>query len=376
MIKDKSQIQPIGQAALDAGQVSPDAGHREVALLGMTPTQMRELTDAVGLRGFAARQLAHAIYNEHVSDIDNITTLPKAARARLIAMGVTTGFEAPLSSSVSSDGTAKYLYRTSVATPVETVLIPEEEHRRNTLCISSQAGCRMGCRFCHTATLGLRGNLSVAQIINQIVMTPTPGDTPLTNIVLMGMGEPTDNLDAVLAALEAVTATWGLGISPRRITLSSIGKPEGLRTILETTNVNLAISLHATDPALRSKIMPIERAYPIADTLDLLSRYRFDDHRRLTFEYLLLRGANDRDVDARALADIAQRIPGSRVNLLTLHPREDFHYQATEHSRAVAFRDMLNDMGVTATLRRSRGQDIKAACGQLTAHSITSTQKC
>lgn len=243
---------------------------------------------------------------------------------------------------------------------MESVYIPDKE--RATLCVSSQAGCKMNCSFCMTGRQGFHGSLTAAQIINQTLSIPESAS--LTNIVFMGMGEPLDNLPALLDAIEIMTAKWGFAWSPKRITVSSIGKLRELKRLLDETKVHVAISIHSPYPSERAGMMPVERAYPIMEVLALLRDYDFSHQRRLSFEYTMFRGVND---TPRHSHELARRLKGldCRVNLIRFHeiPGSELNPASPEHMER--FRDALNAEGITATIRASRGEDIMAACGML-----------
>lgn len=328
-------------------------------LLGLTLEQLRDVTAAVGLRPFAAKQIASWLYVKRAKSIDMMTDLPKAARERLNEE-YCIGLAAPKDAAVSADGTVKYLFEGAGGRDIESVYIPDGE--RATLCVSSQAGCKMNCQFCMTGRQGFNGNLSANAIINQIFSIPQ--SRSLTNIVFMGMGEPLDNLEPVLNAIEILTAAWGLGWSPKRITVSSIGKLKELRTLLDTTKVHIAISLHNPFPTERASIMPSERAFPIRDVIALLSNYDFSHQRRLSFEYIMWRDVNDTRRYAEALVRLIGRLD-CRVNLIRFHAIPDSTLMPSTQATMERFRDFLNDHGITATIRASRGEDIMAACGML-----------
>ena len=328
-------------------------------LLGLSLDGLKAVAQEVGLRPFAARQMAAWIYSRGVTDIDAMTDLPKAARARL-AQEYTVGRTAPISEARSSDGTVKYLFLGAPKRDVEAVYIPDRD--RATLCVSSQAGCRMGCRFCMTGQGGWQGNLSTAQIINQIMSIPEADK--LTNIVFMGMGEPTDNLDAVISAIDILTAPWGFGWSPKRITVSTIGNLHGLRELITRTKVHIAISVHSPFAAERADLMPVEKAYPLTDIMNLLRQYDWSGQRRLSLEYTMFKGLNDDARHAMALARMVKGIP-LRINLIRFHRTPGFEGEPSDEATMVRFREMLNEHGVTATIRASRGEDIYAACGML-----------
>lgn len=328
-------------------------------LLGLNPEQLGEVAASVGLRPFAARQMAAWLYQKRVDDIDAMTDLPKKAREEL-KNTYTVGREAPKMEAVSADGTAKYLFEGVGGRDIEAVYIPDRE--RATLCVSSQAGCRMGCKFCMTGQGGFQGNLDADAIMNQILSVP--GSENLTNIVFMGMGEPTDNLDAVLAAIDILTAKWGMAWSPRRITVSTIGNTKGLRTLLDRTQVHIALSVHTPFAGERERIMPVEKAFPLREIMPLLKAHDFAHQRRLSMEYTMFAGLNDDEKHADALARML-RGSDARVNLIRFHRTPGFEGRPSDTATMEAFRDRLNAAGITATIRASRGEDIMAACGML-----------
>ena len=328
-------------------------------LIGMNLAQLLDVAEKCGLPRFAAKQMAQWLYEKRVTTIDAMTNLSKKARA-VLAESYTVGREEPKTEAVSVDGTVKYLFEGVNGRDVESVYIPD--HDRATLCVSSQAGCRMNCSFCMTGRQGFHGNLSPAGIINQILSIPQSSE--LTNIVFMGMGEPMDNVDAVLQVIEILTAPWGLAWSPKRITVSSIGKIKELKRLLDETKVHVAISIHSPFPSERAEIMPVERAYPITDVIRLLAAYDFTHQRRLSMEYIMWRGYNDDMRHAEALTRILRGL-SCRVNLIRFHAIPGFDKQPCPESTMTAFRDKLNQAGITATIRASRGEDIMAACGML-----------
>ncbi len=329
-------------------------------LLGMNPARLAEVAAEVGLKPFAAKQMAAWLYQKKVTDIDSMTDLSKYARAKLVQRGYHIGCVAPKAEARSADGTVKYLFEGVGGRDIEAVYIPDKE--RATLCVSSQAGCRMNCRFCMTGQGGWQGNLDAGAIINQILSIPE-SDT-LTNIVFMGMGEPADNIGQVLAALEILTAKWGMAWSPRRITVSSIGKLDGLKRLLDSTQVHIAISIHSPYALEREQLMPVEKAFPMREVLRLLRQYDFAHQRRLSMEYTMFDRLNDDDRHADALARVLKGMD-VRVNLIRFHKTPGFDGAPSTREAMERFRDRLNAAGITATIRASRGEDIMAACGML-----------
>lgn len=335
--------------------------HVRRPLIGLTPEQLSEVAVSAGLPRFAGKQIARWLYVARATSIDEMTDLSKQGRARLAQAGYVVGREAPLTATESRDGTVKYLFRGCGGRDVESVYIPEKDGRA-TLCVSSQAGCKMHCAFCMTGRQGFHGDLTTAQIVNQILSIPQSRD--LTNVVFMGMGEPTDNLDAVLAAIEILTAPWGLAWSPKRITVSTVGNIPGLRRLLDETSVHVAVSVHSADDEQRQTLMPVQKAYAIRDVMALLRGYDFAHQRRLSVEYILWDGVNDSPQSMRALARLL-RGTDARVNIIPYHPIGGDSLRPSSRRVQESFRDGLNALGITATIRASRGQDIMAACGML-----------
>jgi 23S rRNA (adenine2503-C2)-methyltransferase len=288
-----------------------------------------------------------------------MSNLSRQNRERLSAQ-YTIGLAAPLREQESADGTKKYLYATAEGAAVESAYIPDGD--RATLCVSSQAGCRMGCRFCATGRMGLIHSLSTCDILNQIASLPER--ERLTNLVFMGMGEPLDNLDNVLRALEILTSDWGFGWSPTRITLSTAGVARELRRFLDSSQVHLAVSLHNPFHDEREAIMPIERAYPIREVADILREYDFTHQRRVSFEYIVMSGLND---SPRHIKELSRLLDGikCRINLIRFHKIPDSPFFSPPLEQIIEFRDTLTKRGIQTTLRASRGEDIEAACGLL-----------
>ncbi len=328
-------------------------------LLGMTLEGLREVCARVGAKPFAAKQIARWLYVARVTDIEAMTDLSKPVRARMAEL-YTVGRETPIGEARSTDGTVKYLFRGTAGRDVEAVYIPDRE--RATLCVSSQAGCRMGCKFCMTGRQGYHGNLTVAEIINQVVSIDD--SESLTNLVFMGMGEPSDNIDAVLQAIEILTAPWGMAWSPKRITVSTIGRLPEIERFLNETKVHIAISVHSPFADSRARLMPSERAWHLHDIFRVLARYDWRKQRRLSVEYIMWRGLNDDLRHADALARLVKPVD-ARVNLIRFHDIGDTALQPCNRETMERFRDRLNALGVTATIRASRGEDIMAACGML-----------
>ena len=329
------------------------------SLYGMTLAELQQLCTDNNLPAFAAKQIARWLYTSRISDISQMTNLSLAARAAL-AEHYTIGRIEPIKVSTSSDGTKKYLFPTQQGQYIESAYIPDAD--RATLCVSSQAGCRMGCRFCATARQGLQHSLSAAEIINQILSIPE--SEKLTNLVFMGMGEPLDNMSNVLAAIEIITSPWGMGWSPSRITLSTAGVASNLAQFLDSTKVHLAVSLHNPFHEERAEIMPIEKAYPIREVCDILRRYDFTGQRRVSFEYIVMEGLNASPAHIKELCRLLNGI-NCRMNLIRFHKIPDSPYFSPSNEQMIAFRDKLTAKGIQTTIRASRGEDIQAACGLL-----------
>lgn len=332
-----------------------------IPLIGMTLSQLQGVVRDTGLPSFSAKQIAAWLYKRHVSSIDEMTDISKEGRKRL-SENYEVGINPPAFSQESADGTKKYLFNVGNGNSIESVYIPDKE--RATLCISSQAGCRMNCRFCATGRHGFHGNLTPAEIINQILSIPESGI--LTNIVFMGMGEPLDNIGPVIDVVEILTSAWGMEWSPKRITVSTIGKLDNLSLLLDQTKVHVALSVHSPYTRERLSLMPVEKAFPVRKVVEKLSAYDFSKQRRCSIEYIMWKDVNDDMEHAEALTRLLQPIRGVRVNLIRFHAIDDVKdLQPTTYEKMEQFRDYLNRKGITATIRASRGEDIMAACGML-----------
>ena len=332
---------------------------RHEYLYGQTLPQLEALCNRLEMPRFAAKQIARWLYDKHATTIEAMSDLSARHRA-LLAETYEVGLTAPEKVSISTDGTKKYLYRTSQNHFIESAYIPDGD--RATLCISSQAGCRMGCRFCATGRQGLQHSLSTNEILNQIESLPER--ERLTNVVFMGMGEPLDNLDSLLPALEVLTSAWGFGWPPTRITVSTAGVASRLERFLEATQVHLAVSLHNPFPHERAEIMPVEKAWPIREVVEILRRYDFTHQRRVSFEYIVMSGLNDSPRHIRELCRLLDGIK-CRINLIRFHKIPGSPYFSPDDRAMIAFRDALTAKGIHTTIRTSRGEDIQAACGLL-----------
>ena len=327
-------------------------------LLGSNPEEIQEVVNTLELPKFTGKQLVDWMYNKRVASFDDMTNLSKKTR-ELLAERYETGLRAPLKVQTSSDGTKKYLFPAGDRT-VEAAYIPDKD--RATLCVSTQVGCQMDCLFCATGKQGFEQNLSTGDIVNQVLSLPE-FDT-LTNIVFMGMGEPLNNYDNLMRALDILTQEWALGWSPTRITVSTCGIIPNLKRFLTESKCNLAISMHSPFHDERLKLMPIEKNYPIKEVIHLVKQHDWHGQRRLSFEYIVFKGLNDTKDHIKEMA----RLLGSmrcRVNLIRYHAVPGIPLKSPDNTTMTWFRDALNDKGIIATIRASRGQDIDAACGLL-----------
>ena len=328
-------------------------------LYGKTLDELVAVTKRIKLPGYAARQIADWLYKQEISSIDEMTNLSKKAREQLSSEYIF-GLSAPESFKESSDGTKKYLYGVMGEKFIETAFIPDKE--RATICVSSQAGCKMGCLFCMTGRQGFQGNLSSNEILNQFRSLPEFRD--ITNMVYMGMGEPLDNLNELLKSLEILTAEWGYAWSPTRITVSTIGLVSHITDFLSRSKVHLAVSLHSPFDEERRKLMPIQRTNSVKDVLEIIRAFGFNGQRRVSFEYILFKGLNDTPGHINELARILNGIR-CRINLIRFHKLPGSPFESPNSEATILFRDKLNAKGILTTIRASRGEDIQAACGLL-----------
>ncbi|MBQ1649459.1 MAG: 23S rRNA (adenine(2503)-C(2))-methyltransferase RlmN [Bacteroidales bacterium] len=327
-------------------------------LLGKTPEELEQVVASCGMKPFVAKQIARWMYVSKVRSFDEMTNISKAGREKLAQL-YELGVSAPAGKAESSDGTLKYLFKAE-GSAIESVVIPDGD--RSTLCVSSQAGCRMNCKFCMTGRGGFHGHLQVSDILNQFISIDDPDR--LTNTVFMGMGEPLDNYSEVSKAIAVLTSDWGFAWSPKRITVSSIGVLPELKKYLDHQKCHLAISLHNPFGEERVQMMPVEKAWPIREVVDLIRTYDWSGQRRVSFEYTMFAGWNDTKRHADALIRLLKGLE-CRVNLIRFHKIPDFPYDTTPRNVMEAFRDRLDSNGVTCTIRASRGEDILAACGLL-----------
>ena len=333
-------------------------------LLGKTLAELQQVALSVGLQKFAGKQLAEWLYVRRASSFEQMTNISLKGRQALEEQ-YTIGRHEPVAEAVSKDGTKKYLFRLSGDQVkgdvfIESVYIPDND--RATLCVSTQAGCKMGCKFCMTGTLGFHGQLPASEILNQIFSIPDSDQ--LTNIVYMGEGEPMDNIDHVLRSLQVMTEPWGCAWSPKRITVSTVGVVPGLERFLKESECHLAVSLHNPFGAERQEIMPIEKRYRLTDVVAMLKQYDWQHQRRVSFEYICWHGQNDTIRHANELIRLLKGLP-CRINLIRFHAGVDQAFASSDEKQMEWLRDYLSDHGITTTIRRSRGEDILAACGML-----------
>ncbi len=335
------------------------------ALFGLNPDELQQLTS--GRPAYTARQMAEWLYKKGITDIDQMSNLPAAFRKKLKETHVV-GLHPPLETQRSADGTRKYLFEVSGSGHVEAVYIPEG--KRHTLCLSTQAGCRMGCRFCMTGRQGFQAQLSAGEILNQLQSLPEKD--LLTNLVYMGMGEPLDNLYEVLKSLEILTASYGYAMSPRRITISTIGLLPALQDLLEKSSCHVALSLHSPFPQERLQLIPAEAMHPLSALMEVIRSVPMEKQRRISFEYIVFEGLNHSSRHVKELSRLLHGIR-CRINLLAWHPLPGSSLRAPTENTIHSFQKALTAKGLLTTIRKSRGLDIAAACGLLS--TISKEQK-
>ena len=350
-------------------------GDRRDSLIGLSRAELEAELASWGVECFRARQLWHWIYHRGARSFADMSSLAKAFRAELAAR-YTLARAAPVRDQRSADGTRKWLLKLADGNLIETVHIPEQD--RGALCVSSQVGCTLSCRFCHTGTQRLVRNLEAGEIVGQLMLArdaigewPSPVDgRMISNIVMMGMGEPLYNYANVAKALAIVMDSDGIAISRRRITLSTSGVVPQIRRCAEELRVNLAVSLHAVTDAQRSAIVPLNKKYPIAELIAACRDYaRLNPNRRITFEYVMLKGVNDSAADAKALVRLIRGIP-AKVNLIPFNPWPGAPFECSDEAAIRAFAEIVMNAGYHAPVRTPRGRDILAACGQLKSDSL------
>ena len=333
---------------------------QKIKLLGMTWGMLKEVASTMSLPAYAAGQMADWLYRKRVATINEMTNLSTTRREQLSSR-YEIGAQPPVTTTTSSDGAIKYLFPVNNGRHfVESVYIPSD--KRATLCVSSQAGCKMNCLFCMTGKQGFTTQLSANEMMNQIQTIPK--NRELTNIVMMGMGEPLDNIDELFKTLEILISGYGYGWSPKRITVSTIGILPGLKRFLDENACHLAISLHSPFHAERLSLMPAEKVYPVDNIIDLLHGYDFTHQRRVSFEYILFEGFNDTKRHAIAISRLLKGLE-CRVNLIRYHAIPNVDLRGCPEQKMEDFRDMLHALGIISTIRVSRGEDVFAACGML-----------
>jgi 23S rRNA (adenine2503-C2)-methyltransferase len=343
-------------------------------ILDLSLSELEAWCEAHGLPRYRAAQVARWLFHQGVRDFEAMANLPPAVRAALAA-SFRIGSLSVARVSRSEDGTTKLLLALPDGATIESVLIPDGH--RLTLCVSTQVGCAMDCRFCATATLGFRRHLGRGQIVEQLLLAraqpfPEEGTAErITNLVFMGMGEPLHNYAGTVGAIETLTSEWGSGVSARRITVSTVGLIPEMERLLAETKVNLAVSLTAAEPALRRDLMPVSKRYPVDDLLAACRALPLPRRKRITFEYVMLAGVNDDPAQARALVRALAGIR-CKVNLIPYNPFPGGEFTRSTDVAVARFQDVLRSAGVHATVRESRGRDIAAACGQLVAESTPS----
>jgi len=329
------------------------------SLCGLSADEIFRLIGPSGFTLSHAVSISNSIYKKRTGEISQITKIPKILKDELAA-NACSGIFMPVASEVSVDKTVKYLFRTETAKEFETVYIPG--NKRNTVCVSTQSGCRMGCPFCVTAMYGFRGNLSAGEIVNQIISIPGAGK--VTHVVFMGMGEPMDNLENVLKACKIITAEWGIAISPRNVTVSTVGITPGVEKFLESSDCNLTLSLHSPFIEERKRVVPVEKQYPVQKIIEIMKNYPVKKKRRLSLAYVMIKDLNDTD---NHLEELKTLLKGSkvRVNLLPYHSVGNDPNTSSSAERMQFFKHNLVISGISASVRKSRGIDISAACGLL-----------
>lgn len=339
---------------------------------------LREFFASLGEKPFRADQILKWVYHQQVTDFEQMTNLSKPLRTRLaeVAMITPPGI---IREQVSTDGTVKWLMGFGGSNAVETVFIPEP--RRGTLCISSQIGCALNCSFCSTGAQGFNRNLTAGEIIGQVWLAAKAlghernGRRRITNVVLMGMGEPLVNLEAVTPALSILRSDLGFGLAAKRVTVSTAGMVPGIDRLRETVDVALAVSLHAPDDDLREQLVPLNKKYPIEELMAACRRYVSGKHKRtVTFEYTLIDGVNDHPEHARQLVRLLRRVP-SKLNLIPFNPFPGTAYRCSPAERITEFQEIVMAGGLIATVRKTRGDDIDAACGQLAGKVVDRTRR-
>jgi 23S rRNA (adenine2503-C2)-methyltransferase len=331
------------------------------SLCGLTADEIFDLIGPLNFTSSHAVSISNSIYKKRISNISEMVKIPYRLKEELFNIAAT-GIYLPLASEVSADKSVKYLFRTDNGKQFETVYIPD--NKRNTICVSTQSGCRMGCSFCITGRYGFRGNLTAGDIVNQVLAIPQADK--VTHVVFMGMGEPMDNLENVLKACSIITAEWGLAISSRNVTVSTVGLKPHVEQFLQRSDCNLTLSLYSPFSTERREIIPVENKYPVQDIIEMMKNFPLKKKRRLSLAYIMIKNLNDTDSHLEGLKSI---LKGSkiRVNLLSYHPGNNDKNCSSPAERMQFFKHNLIISGISASIRKSRGADISAACGLLAA---------
>jgi 23S rRNA (adenine2503-C2)-methyltransferase len=339
------------------------------SLLGKTREELTQLTTEMGLPSYTGGQLAYWLYKTAIDSFDQMTNVSKKARTTL-SERFDLGIKAPISESVSTDGTKKYLFNAGNGKFIEAAYIPDGT--RHTLCVSSQVGCKMGCLFCMTGKQGFQGQLTAGEILNQL--RSIPEREKITNIVYMGMGEPFDNLDAVMKSTAILTAEYGFAISVRKVTVSTIGIIPAMKVFLENSKCNLAISLHTPFEDERKNLMPVQNVYPIKDVIETVQQYDLGKYRRVSIEYIMFKGLNDTRRHVNELARLLNKV-NCRINLIRFHSIPGTPLESSDDATILDFQQALIAKGIVTTIRASRGQDIEAACGLLSTKELVKKKR-
>ncbi len=338
-------------------------------LLGKTLTEIELITSDLGFPKYTAKQITDWLYKKNISSIDEMTNLSVKQRDALKS-NYQLGYTAPVNVQVSADGTKKYLYKIAEQRFVEAAYIPDSD--RATLCISSQVGCKMGCDFCATGKQGFQQNLTACEILNQIIALPER--LSITNVVYMGMGEPLDNLDEVLKTNEIMTSDYGFAWSPKRVTVSTTGLLKPLKRFLDESDCHLALSMHNPFDDERAEVMPVQKAHPLSDIMTVIRSYGFYGQRRFSVEYIMFKDFNDSEKHALELARLLKGL-NVRVNLINFHTIPDSRLTGADYQTTEGFQNILKQKGIVTTIRKSRGQDIDAACGLLSTKELVKTKQ-
>lgn len=333
-----------------------------ITLAGSELSDIETLLESMGLDAGYSRRLLYWVYRRAIRSLSEINDIPSGV-LRLLSEKISIGLHSPVASAVSSDGSVKYLFSGSGGFNHETVWLPDG--KRSTVCVSVQSGCRMGCRFCATGRNGWGGNLTAGEIVNQVVSVPHE----ITHIVMMGMGEPGDNIEEVLKACRIFTAEWGLAAGRSKVTVSTVGVTPSVMRLLDETECNITLSLHSPFPEERKEVIPAETRWPFAETLALLKSYDNRRKRRFTVAYVMIEGRNDTD---RHLEELKRLLSGTgiRVNLLPYHPVAGDDARSSGSQVMMRFKHELITSGISASVRKSRGADVDAACGMLAAKKV------